>query len=204
MLCVCPCAAADHRHYYDLYQPGQEHLPSGGDPGQRPQGGGRGRYLGSLSDQRDLCRFADSHGRRRRKVPDRDPVHRRLQHGASLRQRSYLSAAVLRQGGHRHPCCPQRGYRDLQEGRQPLHHRSGSGKNEAPPGGDHAGHQRYRHGGGRFYRQLFCPCAGDPDQLSLHGYHRQHGAPGACGALQLPQHGPDQDRRLQHGAAFHV
>ena len=42
------------------------------------------------------------------------------------------------------------------------------------------------------------------DQLPLHRHHRQHGAAGACRPLQLSQHGPDQDRRLQYGIAVHV
>ena len=48
------------------------------------------------------------------------------------------------------------------------------------------------------YKQLV------PDQLPLHRHHRQHGAAGACRPLQLSQHGPDQNRRLQYGIAVHV
>ncbi len=42
-----------------------------------------------------------------------DPFYRRFQHGASVRQRSDLAAAVLRQGRHWHQCRPERGHRYL-------------------------------------------------------------------------------------------
>ena len=58
--------------------------------------------------------------------------------------------------------------------------------------------------GGRVHQELHRAGAGHSGKLPLHRHHREHGAAGACKPRKLPPHGPDQDRRLQHGPAVHV
>ena len=58
--------------------------------------------------------------------------------------------------------------------------------------------------GGRVHQELHRAGAGHSGKLPLHRHHREHGAAGACKPRKLSPHGPDQDRRLQHGPAVHV
>ena len=111
--CVRAGSHSDHCHYPDAAQARQDPCGPGGTALQRGAGAGRRGYLGSLPDQRDLCRPAAGDRRRGRELPEGNAVPRRFQHGAPVRQRPDQPAAVLRQGGHWHPCRPERGHRYL-------------------------------------------------------------------------------------------